>query len=99
MARFLGEMAVLRNICEHLQPQQRSLSALASSCRAFQNPALDALWFTQTSLAPLVKCLPADAWGEQISDVIVADQHYDDEIRSIRRLVSSSCYSSSFVQD
>jgi hypothetical protein len=93
--RFLEETVVLRNICEHLQPQQRSLSALASSCGAFKNPALDALWFMQTSLAPLVKCLPADAWGEQIC---MADQHYDDEIRGIRRLVRSSCYSPSLFK-
>ncbi|KAH7923910.1 hypothetical protein BV22DRAFT_552285 [Leucogyrophana mollusca] len=34
------------------------IAALARTCRAFSPPALDILWRTQWSLAPLVRCLP-----------------------------------------
>ena len=35
-----------------------SLGALARTCWTFKNPALDALWRTQTSLTPLVNLFP-----------------------------------------
>ncbi|KAJ6533966.1 hypothetical protein DFH09DRAFT_932442, partial [Mycena vulgaris] len=38
------------------------LSALARTCRAFQDPALDILWRNQESLVPLLSCIPFDAW-------------------------------------
>ncbi|OAX31464.1 hypothetical protein K503DRAFT_82105 [Rhizopogon vinicolor AM-OR11-026] len=37
-----------------------SLPALASTCRAFEHPALDVLWRDLQSMQPLVKCLPSD---------------------------------------
>ena len=40
-----------------------SLARLARTCKAFQDPALDILWHSQDSLAPLLKCLPRDAWA------------------------------------
>ena len=40
-----------------------SLTRLARTCKAFQDPALDILWHSQDSLAPLLKCLPRDAWA------------------------------------
>jgi hypothetical protein len=38
--------------------------ALACTSRNFQQVALDSLWFFQTSLIPLFKCLPRDTWSE-----------------------------------
>ena len=38
-----------------------TLYRLAQTARGFTEPALDLLWHSQTSLAPLVGCLPADA--------------------------------------
>ena len=40
----------------------RTLNALARTCRAFLNPALDVMWHRQDTLAHLVKCLPEDLW-------------------------------------
>ncbi|RDB17392.1 hypothetical protein Hypma_001681 [Hypsizygus marmoreus] len=40
------------------------LNALARTCRLFYEPALTCLWSELSSIAPLVKCLPADAWEE-----------------------------------
>jgi hypothetical protein len=39
-----------------------SLVALARTCRAFQEPALDALWLQLDDLTPLLRCLPEDVW-------------------------------------
>lgn len=38
-----------------------SLSRLARSTKSFSEPALDVLWRSQTSLVPLICCLPDDA--------------------------------------
>jgi hypothetical protein len=38
-----------------------SLSRLARSTKSFSEPALDLLWQSQTSLVPLICCLPDDA--------------------------------------
>ncbi|KAG0700857.1 hypothetical protein DFH29DRAFT_1000768 [Suillus ampliporus] len=40
--------------------QHESLPALASACRAFERPALNALWRDLPSVEPLIKCLPSD---------------------------------------
>ena len=42
-----------------------SLAALARTCQAFKNPALDALWRTQDGLRPLVNLFPAKGEGDQ----------------------------------
>lgn len=38
------------------------IARLAGTCMAFMDPALDILWKTQSSLSPLVMCLPAHLW-------------------------------------
>ncbi|KAG1816156.1 uncharacterized protein BJ212DRAFT_1272018 [Suillus subaureus] len=43
--------------------EHRSLPALASTCRAFESPALNVLWRDLQSVEPLVKCLPSDLFG------------------------------------
>ena len=43
-----------------------TLIAIASTCRAFEEPALDRLWYTLKSLRALFKCLPQDAWEEKV---------------------------------
>ncbi|KAG6375713.1 hypothetical protein JVT61DRAFT_3288 [Boletus reticuloceps] len=40
----------------------RDVARLAQTCKALAEPALDTLWKTQHSLAPLVMCLPPDVW-------------------------------------
>ncbi|KAI6142830.1 hypothetical protein BKA82DRAFT_532008 [Pisolithus tinctorius] len=35
---------------------------LARTCRVFMDPALDTLWRKQSSLSPLVMCLPSSLW-------------------------------------
>ncbi|OBZ72428.1 putative feruloyl esterase B-1 [Grifola frondosa] len=40
----------------------RTVAALAVTCRAFHDAALDRLWWTLKGLEHLVMCLPSDAW-------------------------------------
>ncbi|KAG6907082.1 hypothetical protein DXG01_010654 [Tephrocybe rancida] len=39
-----------------------SLVALALTCRAFQEPALNQLWKGQLVFTPLIRCMPEDVW-------------------------------------
>lgn len=39
-------------------------AALASCCKSFEDPVLDALWEVQDQLYPLLKSFPGDVWGE-----------------------------------
>ena len=41
---------------------QETLARLARTCTDFRDPALNVLWHTQSTLLPLFKCLPRDAW-------------------------------------
>jgi hypothetical protein len=45
----------------HQKRSGRTLSALARTCKSFSGPALDLLWYSQTSLAPLMLCLPSNS--------------------------------------
>ncbi|GJE84044.1 hypothetical protein PsYK624_001190 [Phanerochaete sordida] len=42
----------------------RALAALARTCRAFYEPALDILWRELDNVSPLIKCLPNASWIE-----------------------------------
>ncbi|KIJ63418.1 hypothetical protein HYDPIDRAFT_92752 [Hydnomerulius pinastri MD-312] len=39
-----------------------TLAALARTCQAFKEVALDALWLNLDDLSPLIRCLPRDSW-------------------------------------
>lgn len=49
---------ILLNIFGHLFKPPSDLLALARTCRAFKEPALDVLWEELDDLTPLVRCLP-----------------------------------------
>ncbi|KAG2043389.1 hypothetical protein BDR03DRAFT_1087599 [Suillus americanus] len=56
--RILEVIDIISSHTEH-----GSLPALASTCRTFENPALNVLWRNLHSVGPLVKCLPSDLFG------------------------------------
>ncbi|KAJ7083484.1 hypothetical protein C8R44DRAFT_862465 [Mycena epipterygia] len=62
MERCLQITEVLQVICDHMS--RRNLVSLSRTCRALRDPALDSIWHTQTSLVPLLKCLPPHIWQE-----------------------------------
>jgi hypothetical protein len=66
----ISEVIYTISSCAH----QGSLPGLASTCRAFERPALDALWRDLQSVEPLVICLPSDlfSYGRRVGvpDVI-----------------------------
>jgi hypothetical protein len=43
-----------------------SLAGFATTCRAISEPALDVLWHEQSSLAPLLRCMPSDLWEARV---------------------------------
>lgn len=43
---------------------RRTMLAVALTCHGFNGVALNVLWHTQTSLVPLIKCMPDDLWRE-----------------------------------
>jgi hypothetical protein len=66
----LKALNILSTICDFaLQAPEdgpKTLAAVAVTCRAFENTALDVLWRTLPNLVPLVKCLPPDAWKVKV---------------------------------
>ena len=48
----------------------RTTASSAVTCQPFREPALDILWRSLPSLAPLVKCLPRRAWTKTKGDRI-----------------------------
>ncbi|TRM62759.1 hypothetical protein BD626DRAFT_54017 [Schizophyllum amplum] len=59
---------ILSIICNCLlQNKVAGFSKLALTCRWFLEPALNALWSDLPGLAPLLKCLPDDAWKETMN--------------------------------
>lgn len=47
------------------QDGRSDLCALGRTCRMLQNPALDILWYRQSTLVHLLRCLPPDLWYMQ----------------------------------
>ncbi|KAJ6579560.1 hypothetical protein DFH09DRAFT_330703 [Mycena vulgaris] len=68
-SRTLQITEIVRMICDEadtgwLGPKQ-TLVTLARTSRIFSDPAFDNIWREQTSLAPLVKCMPDTLWEEK----------------------------------
>ncbi|KAG1781719.1 hypothetical protein EV702DRAFT_603098 [Suillus placidus] len=61
MHAALGNLEVIYTVCSYTQ--LGSLPALASTCRAFERPALNILWMDLQSPEPLIKCLPSDLFS------------------------------------
>ncbi|RDB14570.1 hypothetical protein Hypma_016477 [Hypsizygus marmoreus] len=68
MHRCLDVQEILSLICKEASggdpltsTSHKTLAALAQSCKTLEQPALDALWHTQTDLTRLLRCFPADA--------------------------------------
>ncbi|KDQ62058.1 hypothetical protein JAAARDRAFT_29959 [Jaapia argillacea MUCL 33604] len=47
---------------------KKTLAALARTCHAFHDPALDVLWYEQQDFSTLLKCMPSDLWNESRID-------------------------------
>ncbi|KAJ7162670.1 hypothetical protein C8R43DRAFT_1233315 [Mycena crocata] len=64
MHRALKILEIMEAVCCEV-PGGRALAALASTCKTFQDPALDVLWRTQDSIIPLLGCMPDDLFNER----------------------------------
>ncbi|KAJ6514431.1 hypothetical protein C8R47DRAFT_1064180 [Mycena vitilis] len=67
MHRALEIPDVVHMVCGYLPADlsgsSRTLAALASTCKVLRDPALGALWRTQTSIIPLLSCMPEDLFN------------------------------------
>ena len=84
VAEVMGRIAEESTSPRSTGPQDdglRTLYALARTCRAFLEPALDSLWYEQYTLMHAVKCLPGELWtrvpvdmwnGKEISELASA---------------------------
>jgi hypothetical protein len=71
----LQNFDIICTIC--LYVHHRSLSALASTCRIFERPALDVLWRNLQSVEPLIKCLPSDLFTIESGRMVGVPILYD----------------------
>ncbi|KAJ7196884.1 hypothetical protein B0H12DRAFT_637616 [Mycena haematopus] len=61
--RALDIPEIVRMICgEANWPSRTTLVRLATTSRIFTDPALDIIWHYQSSLMPLIKCMPETLW-------------------------------------
>ncbi|KAJ7135856.1 hypothetical protein C8R44DRAFT_869554 [Mycena epipterygia] len=79
MDRSLGILEIVEMICGHVRDGTRGtnrttshstwwtdLAALARTCKIFHHPAVDMLWRVQYDLKNLIRCMPSDAWREDL---------------------------------
>lgn len=69
-SRALQIIEIVHMICDEADTEsyyepQKILFSLATTSRIFSGRALDNIWREQTSLVPLVKCMPDTLWEEQ----------------------------------
>ncbi|KAJ7613396.1 hypothetical protein FB45DRAFT_842767 [Roridomyces roridus] len=93
MHRGLGIPEILSNICELIPNDterdlhcldsgtNHTLAALARTCRAFQNPALDVLWNSQFTILNVIRCMPEDIW--EWTDEELDEDDEDEEVSPI----------------
>ncbi|KAJ7983095.1 hypothetical protein DFH06DRAFT_1123111 [Mycena polygramma] len=69
-SRAMQIAEIVRMVCDQANTAfwsspQTTLVSLARTSKIFRDPALDALWYEQRSLVPLVKCMPDTLWEEE----------------------------------
>ncbi|KAH9922061.1 uncharacterized protein B0H18DRAFT_526624 [Fomitopsis serialis] len=90
---------VVNEVARPCPLEERTLLALALTCRAFQEAALDMLWAYQDGLGRLVQCLPEDLWtysDDPLEDITLSEptrattqqdwQRFDVYARRVRTL-------------
>ncbi|KAH9919428.1 uncharacterized protein B0H18DRAFT_1213865 [Fomitopsis serialis] len=90
---------VVNEVARPCPLEERTLLALALTCRAFQEAALDMLWAHQDGLGRLVQCLPEDLWtysDDPLEDITLSEptrattqqdwQRFDVYARRVRTL-------------
>ncbi|KAJ7148315.1 hypothetical protein C8R46DRAFT_1199182 [Mycena filopes] len=73
MERTLRIPEILCAVFEYFDPSDfasgktsaKTLAALARTCKAFQDPALDVLWTFQVDLVPALRLFPEDLWDRR----------------------------------
>ncbi|KAJ7184811.1 hypothetical protein C8R46DRAFT_466968 [Mycena filopes] len=73
MERTLRIPEILCAVFEYFDPSDfasgktsaKTLAALARTCKAFQDPALDVLWTFQVDLVPALRLFPQDLWDRR----------------------------------
>ncbi|KAJ7661502.1 hypothetical protein DFH06DRAFT_1296745 [Mycena polygramma] len=69
-SRALQIVEIVRMVCDQANTAlwsspQTTLVSLARTSKIFRDPSLDAVWYEQRSLVPLVKCMPDTLWEEE----------------------------------
>ncbi|KAG1778223.1 hypothetical protein EV702DRAFT_1277964 [Suillus placidus] len=91
---------IIYAILQHVKSSKRDLVNVAMTCSKFSDPALNMLWCEQSSLAPLIMCLPQDTW-ELARDltinfsrepVLAEWERVRINASRIRRLTTGSCH-------
>ncbi|KAG1832342.1 hypothetical protein DFJ58DRAFT_870672 [Suillus subalutaceus] len=62
MHRDLESEDIIYAVLEHVKSSVKDLVNMAMTCSTLAGPTLDILWSEQSSLAPLIMCLPQDTW-------------------------------------
>ncbi|KIK42281.1 hypothetical protein CY34DRAFT_12482 [Suillus luteus UH-Slu-Lm8-n1] len=62
---------IIYAILQHLESSTTDLVNVAMTCSKFSDPALNILWREQSSLAPLIMCLPQDTSEAPHDDTII----------------------------
>jgi hypothetical protein len=53
---------IIYAVLQHVKSSATDLVNVAMTCSRLADSALNILWFEQSSLAPLIMCLPQDTW-------------------------------------
>ncbi|KAG1751464.1 uncharacterized protein EDB91DRAFT_1243725 [Suillus paluster] len=91
----LRNLEVICTISSHTE--YGSLPALASTCRAFEDSALNVLWKHLRSVEPLVKCLPGGLFGTD-QGCVVLQKPLDDKMWETLARYTSRVHSITVVQ-
>jgi hypothetical protein len=64
---------IIHTILQHVKSSTTDLINVAMTCSKLSDPALNMLWCEQSSLAPLIMCLPQDTWEVTRDGTIVSN--------------------------
>lgn len=70
-----------------VEHERRSCAVMARTCKAFYEPAMDALWRKLDGLGPLIHCMPAELFCEEVIPAPWPQRYDDYQCVRLQRLI------------
>jgi hypothetical protein len=92
MHRAFDSEDIIYSVLNYIKSSRTDLKNVAMTCSRLSAPALDILWSAQSSLVPLIMCLPQDARETKDRTIVSEVYHLNLDSTMLTMLLLAESY-------